>query len=975
MRTRFPSRRFRLPLHIHISTLFFVLVLIAGGSIAWVSYSRSVQMLERATGDLMTRVAAQTLSETERLLQPVGASVRLAALQRLTGATSLAERRDSLPFLRRALASSEAASSIYAGYANGDFFLLFRIVDEEARAAIQAPPGAAWLVQSIEHPQGGRPEAHFIYLDLELHVLRDDFRPDFAVSYDPRQRSWYRRAAASDVLIYTEPYVFATTGKAGISVAQRSEDGQVVVAADIRLASLAATLQRQKLTPDSRLVIFDADRRVVASSEPGWLRSGAAGSAPERLRIDELGGALAALGQSVPAAADLVKGAPLADFVADGRDWRGAVMALPISGGPPAYLGVAAPDDELLTDARDVRDKALLATLAVMLLALPLTYLGARLVSRPLRELVDETAAIRRFDFDDDVATRSAVCEVDDLATDLASMKSAIRHFLHIAASMAQEPDFDRLLPKVVDETVAVVGARAGALYLTRDDEGLDLAALQEADGIRLAPELAPPGVHMAALVAAGQRSCVGSLKATGGVGGACAGLFDALQVSAAEGMAYLAVPLMDRAQDRLGLLILWFDEAPAQDLVHFVEALSGSAAVSVETRALIRAQKALFESFIQLLAGAIDAKSPYTGGHCARVPELTKMIARAACEADDGPFRDFRLSDDDWEAVHIAAWLHDCGKVTTPEYVVDKATKLETIHDRIHEIRMRFEVLKRDAEIACWQAIAGGAEEGAEQARLAAAWATLDEEFAFVASCNEGGEEMAGARIERLQQIAERRWLRTLDDRLGVSPEERRRMGPGPVLPVAEALIADKPEHRFARGAEDAMPTDNPWGFRLKVPALLYNRGELANLSITRGTLSEEDRFKINEHIVQTIRMLAELPFPRHLKAVPEIAGGHHEKMDGSGYPRGLTREQMSPVARMMAVADIFEALTAIDRPYKKGKTLSEAVAIMARMRDEGHIDPDIFALFLRAGVYRDYAERFMQRAYVDEVDVDRLL
>lgn len=350
-------------------------------------------------------------------------------------------------------------------------------------------------------------------------------------------------------------------------------------------------------------------------------------------------------------------------------------------------------------------------------------------------------------------------------------------------------------------------------------------------------------------------------------------------------------------------------------------------------------------------------------------------MLAQAACDATHGPFRDFSLGAEDWEAVHVAAWLHDCGKVTTPEYIVDKATKLETIHDRIHEIRLRFELLKRDAEIACWQAIAGGADRATEEARRVAMWATLDEEFAFVASCNVGSEEMAPARIERLQQIAARRWLRTLDDRLGVSPEERRRMGPGPALPVAEPLIADKPEHRFARGAEDVIPADNPWGFRLKVPELLYNRGELLNLSISRGTLTEEDRFKINEHIVQTIRMLAELPFPRHLKAVPEIAGGHHEKMDGTGYPRGLTRGQMSPVARMMAIADIFEALTAIDRPYKTGKKLSEAVAIMARMRDEGHIDPDIFALFLRAGVYRDYAERFMQRAYVDEVDVEKVL
>ncbi len=233
----------------------------------------------------------------------------------------------------------------------------------------------------------------------------------------------------------------------------------------------------------------------------------------------------------------------------------------------------------------------------------------------------------------------------------------------------------------------------------------------------------------------------------------------------------------------------------------------------------------------------------------------------------------------------------------------------------------------------------------------------------------------MDPARIERLQRIAARTWLRTLDDRLGVSPDELRRKGPVVALPVREALLADKPEHRVARSAEELIPADNPWGFRLRVPALRYNRGELANLSIGRGTLTDEDRYKINEHIVQTIRMLDELPFPRHLKAVPEIAGGHHEKMDGSGYPRGLTREQMSPVARMMAIADIFEALTAVDRPYKKGKTLSEAIGIMARMRDAGHIDPDLFALFLTSGVYRQYAERYMPRDCVDEVDVARLL
>ena len=394
---------------------------------------------------------------------------------------------------------------------------------------------------------------------------------------------------------------------------------------------------------------------------------------------------------------------------------------------------------------------------------------------------------------------------------------------------------------------------------------------------------------------------------------------------------------------------------------------------MSLESKELIKAQKMLFEAFIQLIAGAIDAKSPYTGGHCARVPELTKMLARAACAESSGPFADFQLGEEEWEAVHVAAWLHDCGKVTTPEYVVDKATKLETLYDRIHEVRMRFEVLKRDAEIACLKAIAAYQPEVEARAELARKLAGLDDDYAFVASCNEGGEFMAPEKLERLKEIAARTWTRTLDDRIGISHEEKERKArtPTPALPVVEPLLADRPEHVFERAPRDRMPADNKWGFRLDVPEALYNKGELYNLGVARGTLSDEERYKINEHIVQTLIMLTQLPFPKHLRNVPEIAAGHHEKMDGTGYPRRLVRDEMSPVARMMAIADIFEALTAIDRPYKKGKTLSEAIKIMSFMKKDKHIDPELFDLFLRSGVYREYAERFMKPEQIDTVDI----
>lgn len=289
----------------------------------------------------------------------------------------------------------------------------------------------------------------------------------------------------------------------------------------------------------------------------------------------------------------------------------------------------------------------------------------------------------------------------------------------------------------------------------------------------------------------------------------------------------------------------------------------------------------------------------------------------------------------------------------------------------------MRFEVLKRDAEITCLKDIAAGSLAAPRRAQLATELAQLDADFAFVASCNEGGEYMAPDKLARLRAIATRSWLRTLDDRLGISNDEKERKARAgeAALPVLEPLLADKPEHAIQRRAQDRMPEKNAWGFSMKVPELLYNKGELYNLSVARGTLSEEERYKINEHIVQTLVMLSALPFPKHLRQVPEIAGGHHEKMDGTGYPRSLKKDDMSPVSRMMAIADIFEALTAMDRPYKKGKTLSEAIKIMAFMKQDKHLDPDLFDLFLRSGAYLDYARRFMPPEQIDAVDIQPFL
>ncbi len=965
----------RFPLYVHITTLFFVMLLAIGGLLAWLSYARSAEIIEEAVQDVFTRIVRETTNQLEGIVAPAQTALSLQAEQRVVRARNLKDRLDSLGFYARALESTPSATSVYAGYDDGDFFLVRKLDDPETIRVLQAPPGAAYAVQSVERANAST-IGEFLFFDNELRPLGRDARDTYA-HYDPRERDWYKQARGAAGVVRTDPYVFFTTNHVGITLARRSIDPHAIVGIDIRLETVAELLKQQKFTPGTQLVIFDAQHRVIAADQiERVVQTDRSGERPQLVQLESFGSpALAHLGKTV--AADSMPH-PKALHI-DGRDWHAAAVRLPGSDARPLYLALAVPDDELLAHARELRNELLFATAIVMLLAIPLTLVVARAVAGPLRRLVAEADAIRHFDFTKPIVVSSLVQEVDDLAATMQGMKRTIRRFLDISSAIAAEDNFERLLPRLLNEVIDAAQASSGALYLA-DASGSHLtAAAIHHNGETAVPSDATgrplealPTLLQSALNAPGAGVIAGAVSndELHGIG------LDSATFSEAARTA-LAVPLFNRKLQRVGAMLL-FGAAGADDAKRsFIGALSGTAAIALETRELVQAQKALFEAFIKLIASAIDAKSPYTGGHCARVPELTKMLARAACAADSGPFKDFALSDEAWEAVHVAAWLHDCGKVTTPEYVVDKATKLETIYDRIHEIRTRFEVLKRDAEIAALRRMLNGESPDAVHADLTRELAGIDADFAFVASCNEGGEFMAPEHLARLKRIAERTWLRTLDDRIGISHEERERKAvtPAEPLPARETVLADKPEHAIARGAAEHIGTDNPWGFRLDTPALRYNRGELYNLSIGRGTLTAEDRHKINDHIVQTIIMLSQLPFPKHLQQVPEIAGGHHEKMDGTGYPKRLTGSEMSPLARMMAIADIFEALTAIDRPYKKGKTLSEAIAIMARMRDEQHIDAELFALFLRSGVYRDYAQRFMQPQYVDAVDIERIL
>ncbi len=398
---------------------------------------------------------------------------------------------------------------------------------------------------------------------------------------------------------------------------------------------------------------------------------------------------------------------------------------------------------------------------------------------------------------------------------------------------------------------------------------------------------------------------------------------------------SFLTLPMLNHENELIGVLQLINAKDPETNKIiefsqisqRIAESLASQAAIALTNNKLIGQFRELFESFINLMSEAIDKKSPYNGAHCRRVPNLTMMIADAACKADYGIFKDFALDEDERYELRIAGLLHDCGKVTTPVHVIDKATKLETIFDRIHLVNTRFEVLKRDAEISFLNQKIAAIESGNLsiipdlEAALQQKLVQYSSDQDFLRICNIGGEFMRDEYKERLQQIAKYRWI---------DPQ----------------------------GVETNFLTDN----------------EVYNLNISRGTLTAEERKIINDHIVVTIEMLEQLPYPRNLRRVPEFAGGHHERMDGKGYPKGLTREQMSLPARMMGIADIFEALSAKDRPYKKGKTLTECLHILGKMKMDNHIDPDLFDLFVSEKVYLRYAHEYLDPDQIDEVDENNI-
>jgi HD-GYP domain-containing protein (c-di-GMP phosphodiesterase class II) len=520
---------------------------------------------------------------------------------------------------------------------------------------------------------------------------------------------------------------------------------------------------------------------------------------------------------------------------------------------------------------------------------------------------------------------------------------SRLERLVSIGIELSSQSDLDALLNQILDAAQTLTNADGGTIYLVRQQQ-LEFAIIRNNSlGIHLGSGGSVLAHDPIPMYLPDSSPNLATVSASAAIAGKTINIADAYDVSefdfsgtrrfdalnGYQSRSFLTVPMKDHEAKVIGVLQLINaqDEGSGRiipfdlDDQYLVESLASQAAVVMTNRQLIDRLEGLFVAFIKVISNALDEKSPYTHGHCQRVPAITMMLADAVSRTENGPLSEFRLSAKDRHELEIAALMHDCGKITTPVHVVDKATKLETIYDRIHLIDTRFEVLKRDARIRMLEARiseTGASNAEALQTEYDGFCLELERDRDFLRKANIGGEYMSPEMQAQVRQIGKRyQWCTPAGDTLSLLSEE-----------------------------------------------------EIDKLCIAKGTLSTDERNIINHHIVSTIHMLEALPWPSHLRNVPEFAGGHHERMDGKGYPKGLTRDQMSIQARIMGIADIFEALTASDRPYKPGMTLSRSLAILGRMKLDNHIDPDLFDIFVREKVYLGYAKAYLKPEQIDFVD-----
>ncbi|BCE01182.1 HD domain-containing phosphohydrolase [Marinicellulosiphila megalodicopiae] len=929
------------------SIIMCMLVLaVALVSISYVNNRNTlIEQVER-TALIMTEAIDSGIVQ---ITDPVIKMVQLLELDPLAASTDFESRLLRIKVLVRTLEMNKLLSAIYFGYDDGDFFLLRTVNSQALKDQYGLGPQAKFLLQAIDRQSDGKiQEVNWFVYDENLNIINKIQPEDY--QYDPRLRPWFQSASSSTDTIITKPYIFFTTQEVGLTFAQRNINTGAIVGVDAALGDLSNVLKALQPSQHTQLALIDVQSNAIAYSDSSKLIQQDEQGNSHLAKITDLDvSVLTQLSEQTQTIAQLTK------LEVNKSNWYGLSLAVGQNMSDWRLL-FAVSESELFSEVNAHMIKQLTLSGVIILILISLSGIIAKQVSSPLLALAEQVTALSLFNFDTKIDVKSNVKEVQLLADLTSHMAAAIKNFQAISNKLAQAPNGEMTLDHIAQHLMAITSAKSGVVYLFHNDQSKMIKATSTdlifPDSIDLKYE--------------NWKKIKSQLKNT-------------IEINNEH---LFVAPLIDHNEKMLGALILELPDHIVSkniSLDNFIQEIAGSAATAISTRNHIQAQQALLDSIVKLLADTIDAKSPYTSGHCERVPVLAELIVDAAIDSDAVDFEHFTMNKLQRHEFKTAAWLHDCGKITSPEYVVDKATKLETIYNRIHEIRTRFEVLWRDVEIEYLKGLNQNKDETTLLFKRAQQQQKLQKEFELLAKTNIGAEFTDEQTIEEIKQIGMQTWQRHFSKTIGLSYDEASRIKKADHLPATEYLIDDKPEQLIEWGARKPhVEKDDPkniWGFDMELPKYEFNRGEIYNLCIQRGTLTNEERFIMNNHMVQTIKMLQSLPLPEELANVPNIAGNHHETMDGTGYPRKLKASELTIPERIMAVADIFEALTACDRPYKEAKNLTQSLSIMANMVKHNQIDASIFSLFVTTGTYKQYAEKYLSPSQIDEVNTTEIL
>lgn len=943
--------RRKYPLQFHITFIFIVIVLFLSIALIFIQTENGKKLNDSFATSLVIKNAEIIRLAFHAKTTPVLVAIHNLAHSGFINQHQQINSHHWLNIIDNVMQFNHEILAIYAGYHDGYSIIVRNLRNKLSKKKFDAPKNAILMleIKQIDHTQIRN------FYDEQLNIIKTTHGVNH---FSPSERPWYQKAPADGSIYITSPYRFAALNIMGVSFSHRLKNQNGVLALDVSLASIYQFLNTLSFYSNSQILLMDNQKRIIA-------HHGLAQNSHREIRNHSV-------------FTDYIQQKSLKQtnqtVFFEGQKWRLNAVQINTQS-KKLILAEAIPESILNADLIATRNKQIFYILIMALVGFMLTIWGAHKISAPLQSLQQATSHIRYFNFRKTEFPESNIQQISDLSHSLNVMSNTIDHFLKTLRKVSNSRHIDTLFDDIARQCRQIASANFVYVWTAKDhnDEEYSQVAQTPAD-------TALPSIQINQLLSLlrekfaddHEKKHPSVITNREDIHQFTSDLSDLLQES-------WLFPLHNRNQACFGYVLIGFNRRLSRDeqeKIHFLQAFLDFLALIQEQQKYIAEQKRLFDSIVQMFALAIDTKSPYTGKHCQRVPKLTFLLAEAA-SADSTNFNDFKLTENTRQTLHLAAWLHDCGKITTPEYVVDKATKLETIYNRIHEIRTRFEVLKRDAIICYWQQKSAGGDETELQKKLNQTLNTLDHEFRFIAECNQSTETMSETSIETLKLISQRQWQPMMDNRLGLSWEETQRQESaqdegGQWI----SILTDAPYHLIPWHSQQKADFA-VWEFNLKIPEYQYNLGEIHNLSVRHGTLTPEERFTINKHVIETIRMLKRLPYPHYLARVPEIAGGHHETLIGTGYPYGHKQDQMSIEARIMAIADIFEALTADDRPYKKAKPLSEALNILAKMAQKQHIDPQLFRLFIIDGIYLKYAEEYLPEIQcdIDNIDINTLL